>query len=154
MEAFDQTKKGIGHAIEEGRQTNFWTHRWIDDKPLIDLTMRNILDDHLGRHVHEMGWDWDQLVLFLLYSISQRITSFLLMKEEVGDNLIWTAGKLGIFSIKSALAIISSEHSAKEDRDYIGNGFGESKPLKEFVHLRGLSSTKNYSRMRRGQEDT
>jgi len=31
MEAFDQTKKGIGHAIEEGRQTNFWTHRWIDD---------------------------------------------------------------------------------------------------------------------------
>jgi len=43
-----------------------------------------------------MGWDWDQLVLFLLHSISQRIASFLLMKEEVGDNLIWTVGKLGI----------------------------------------------------------
>ncbi|KAJ8446999.1 hypothetical protein Cgig2_033568 [Carnegiea gigantea] len=63
-----------------------------------------------------MGWDWDQLVLFLLHAISQRITSFLMM--EVGDNLMWAAGKLGIFSIKSALAIISGEHSAKEDRDW------------------------------------
>jgi len=39
METMESTAKGLGVALGDGRNTNFWEHRWLDGKRLVDHTI-------------------------------------------------------------------------------------------------------------------
>jgi len=111
METMEQTKQGLGVAIGDGRQTEFWNHKWLDGKILRDHVLCPISDAHSFNKVCDYwiqgsGWDWGQLSHTLPLEILQRIASFELVDEEVGDTHVWIASKTGRFTIKSAIHIL------------------------------------------------
>jgi len=111
METMKLTKQGVGVAIGDGRQTNFWSHKWLDGKKLFEWANGVVPEDHHHKRVCDywrpnIGWDWTQFSQFLPFAVLQRIASFKLVTEELGDNSVWIADKSGTFTIKSAMKII------------------------------------------------
>ncbi|KAJ8435962.1 hypothetical protein Cgig2_017500 [Carnegiea gigantea] len=114
MDVFELTKNGMGHAVGDVRQTKFLVHKWVDGTVLLNHATKEVPANHKERLVcdywnAEKGWDWDQPAEFLQSEYLQRIASFELIQEEVGDNLTWIANKLGNFSIKTALGIVRGD---------------------------------------------
>jgi len=105
------TTQGMGMAVGDGRHTSFWCHGWVDDTALFAKAIQAIPEDHLLKKVcdywhPQAGWDWNQLASFLPAHVLQRIASFELDTEEVGDQLVWLAGNTGKFTIASAIKLI------------------------------------------------
>jgi len=62
LSTMGHTKQGVGKAIEDGRQTLFWTHRWLDGNLLSDQALMDIPKDQYGYRVCDYwspngGWD-------------------------------------------------------------------------------------------------
>jgi len=117
MEAMPLIKKGVGVAIGDGRQTLFWSHRWLDGMVPEEQTHMPIPEDHVRRRVYDYwqpnsGWDWDQLATFLPSPVLNRVASFRLCSEEIGDQVFWHADSSGSFTIKSALQLIRDSNEA------------------------------------------
>ena len=119
------THKGMGMAIGDGRYTKFWLHRWLDGKVLSEHTLQTLPEDHLSKKVCDYwlsqdGWDWAQLAPLLPDAILQRIMSFVLDTDEVGDQLVWITGKSGRFNIASAIKMLQpTEISAGGDWTWV-----------------------------------
>jgi len=111
METFKLTKQGMGIAVGDGRHTQFWNHRWLEGKTLVEQSIMAVPDDQLHHRVCDYwsstgGWDWAQFETFLPNGLLQRIASYELAQEEVGDQALWIADSSGRFTIKSALKLI------------------------------------------------
>jgi len=105
MELINQ---GIGVAIGDGRQTEFWNHRWLDGKRLIEHAICLVLEDLWSCRVSEFwkpgsGWEWAKFSQFLPMHILQRIASFDLGAEVMEDRPMWLVSNSSTFSIKSAI---------------------------------------------------
>ncbi|KAJ8426081.1 hypothetical protein Cgig2_006789 [Carnegiea gigantea] len=57
---------------------------------------------------------WDDLAEYFQPSILQRLASFELMEEGVGDNFFWVGEQEGRYSLKSAINIIQHDTEASE----------------------------------------
>jgi len=121
LETLEPTKQGLGVAIGDGRQTEFWNHKWLDGKLLREHALCPIPEAQSHFRVCDYweprrGWDWSKLSHTLPPEILQRITSFELPSEEIGDRHLWLASKNGRFSIKFAISILQPIESTGEDR--------------------------------------
>ena len=81
METMELTSKGMGVAFGDGRHTDFWNHRWLDGKKLIEHIIRPVPEELYPRRVRDFwtpgsGWDWARLAQVLPTETLQRIASF------------------------------------------------------------------------------
>jgi len=63
METMDLTNKGMGATIGDGRQTEFWNHKWLDGKTLLNHALSPIPEDQRMNRIRDYwdprnGWDW------------------------------------------------------------------------------------------------
>jgi len=121
METMDLLNKGIGATIGDGRQTEFWNHKWMDGKTLSNHTLNPILDDQCLNRICDYwdprnGWDWVRLSHLLPAEILQRIASFDLATDMMEDQTTWIATKTGQFSIKSAIRIVQGVETPCETK--------------------------------------
>ena len=113
LDMIDLLNRGTGVAIGDGRHTNFWTHKWLDGKILLEHT-RCPVPEHLhSARVHDFwlpdsGWDWQRLSQFLPSDTLQRIASYALANEELGDQPVWLGGRSGELTTKSAIQLLQS----------------------------------------------
>ncbi|KAJ8443510.1 hypothetical protein Cgig2_016993 [Carnegiea gigantea] len=90
IETRELTKKGMGHAIVDRREAKFWLDKWSDGKELASYAIQEIPNDQRQCSVrdywsHNAGWAWERLSCYLPDDFLQRIASFELVQEEVGD---------------------------------------------------------------------
>jgi len=119
VETMEMTTQGIGMAIGDGSRTDFWEHRWLDGKRLIEHTHHPISADSTLRRVRDfwdpnVGWDWARLTQYLPIEILQRIASYDLGSDEIEDSPMWTASRTGEFTISSAINILQGAVFATE----------------------------------------
>jgi len=143
METRELTNQGMGVAIGDGQQTEFWNHRWLDGKILREHVIGPIPEAHslnwvCDYSIQRTGWDWGQLSYVLPLEILQLIASFELVNQEVGDKLMWIASKTGRFTIKSAIRILKRWSPWVKES---GSGFSELGCLIEYKYFYGFFST-------------
>jgi len=119
METMEKTSKGMGVAIGDGRNTEFWNHIWLDGKQLIEHVIRPALDALHSSRVRDFwtpgsGWNWTSLAQFLPTEILQCMASFDLGADEIDDTPLWIASKKGSFTIQSAIQILQASDSMRE----------------------------------------
>jgi len=112
MEIREWLNQGTGMDIGDGRHTEFWNQKWLDDMILSQQTIRQIPEEQRPNRVCDYwqqgtGWNWEQLSQYIPATLLKRIASFELMEEEVGDKPIWVGNKAGKFDIKSAIHIVA-----------------------------------------------
>ena len=117
LETRDLLNQGLGIAIGDGQQTEFWNKKWLDGKILAQQAAQPISEEHQLKRVSDywqpgMGWDWTQLSAALPTEIIKRIASFELVEDEVGDKLIWLGNSAGKFDIKSAINLLHPLNSS------------------------------------------
>jgi len=113
LETLEWTQRGVGVTVGDGRQTKFWSHRWLDGIILQEKALSAVPEAQLNKRVcdywqGDMGWDWSQLSPYLPSDTLQRIASFELIMAGVGDKKVWIANKMGKFSIRSAMKLMGT----------------------------------------------
>ncbi|CAN1304228.1 Putative ribonuclease H protein At1g65750 [Linum perenne] len=100
-------------SIRNGRDTLFWTSKWIDSEVVLaDHATVSLSDVEKERTVAEAtsldgGWDWAFLKDHLPEDIIRLVAGMEPpMTEDREDELIWGPGPKGKFSIKSAYEIL------------------------------------------------
>jgi len=58
IETMEMTNVGMGVALEDGRHTEFWNHRWLDGKKLLEHALSPI-PEHLVSHRVRDFWQLD-----------------------------------------------------------------------------------------------
>jgi len=111
METMDFTNKGMGAIIGDGRQTEFWNHKWLDGKVLLNYTLHPIPDEQRHYTIRDYwdqnnGWHWSRIGQLLPADILHRIASFGLANDLIADRIAWTASKSGRFNVKSAVRVL------------------------------------------------
>ena len=119
LEHIQLSNQGLGVAIGDGRQTQFWHHKWLDGERLLDKAIGVVPENHYHKTVSDYwrigaGWDWPQLSSLLPPSTLQRIASYELISEAVGDKVIWAADSFGKSTIKLALKLLRPTDSHTE----------------------------------------
>jgi len=121
LETRDLLTKGIGTTIGDGRQTEFWNHKWMDGKILSNHILSSLPEDQRHNKVRDYwdlnkGWDWERLSQLLPAELLHRVASFDLANDILADRTTWIATKSGRFSIKSAVRIVQGTETACDSR--------------------------------------
>lgn len=113
--------EGAQVAVNDGKTTLFWDHKWATNSTLSYLATQPIPDEILGATVNEMwdpnlGWRWEIFADYLPQNILKIIQSFeVRVSEEQGDLLYWHHGKQGKFTIRSSLCLMQNISDAIDD---------------------------------------
>ena len=121
FESRNLAEQGMGVAVGDGKWTSFWTQKWLDGITLVNHVTRAVPEKQINKQVYDYwspvtGWDWAMLTQFLPSDLLQKIASFELSTEEVGDKPVWIANALGKFNIRSAIQIIQANDSASDSK--------------------------------------
>ncbi|CAN1193376.1 Putative ribonuclease H protein At1g65750 [Linum perenne] len=105
---------GSRAVIRNGRETNFWTTRWVDSGvQLLELSTRNPSEINLEESVAEFGddmggWDLHKLRLWLSDEGVVTVAGMAAPRDDRGDDgWAWGSENHVKFSIKSAYALIT-----------------------------------------------
>ena len=115
MSSVDVVRKGVNMAVGNGHKTFFWHHRWVIDKPLLDVAIAEpplMLQDATVREMWDRnsGWKWEIFANFLPKEELGKIASHELVEdEEVADEIFWNGAPSGGFTLASALKIIRND---------------------------------------------
>ncbi|KAL2929247.1 hypothetical protein RDABS01_034658 [Bienertia sinuspersici] len=128
------TKATFGHITEkldrksmdgigDGQTTLFWDHKWVENYPLIDVTIKEVPQNILGATVAEMwndelGWKWDTFAEYLPLNILRKIQSFELSNTGCLETFYWNASPGGTFTVESAVRIIRGEENESNDKHW------------------------------------
>lgn len=113
--------EGSQVAVNIGKTTLFWDHKWATNSTLSFLATQPIPTDLLGATVNEMwdsvqGWRWEKFVDYLPQDVIKIIQSFELSdSEEHGDLIYWQQDKQGKFTIRSSLCLMQNVSDAIDD---------------------------------------
>ncbi|CAN1162516.1 Putative ribonuclease H protein At1g65750 [Linum perenne] len=112
--------RGARSAIRNGKDTMFWTARWIDSGErlidlLVDANAEIQIDDSVADFVNIDGqWDVDKLRASLPPSAIEMVIGMTPPREDRGDDhWVWGEDAHGRFSIKSAYRLICN-HPASQ----------------------------------------
>ena len=103
------------------KQTLFWHHNWVLNKPLSQLATYTIPPSIRDFTVIDCwdvnnGWKWELFSDFLPEEALKSIAACeVTIGDEYQDELIWDGLSHGRFSIKSALKIVRNEGSEISD---------------------------------------
>jgi len=155
LEHIQLSNQGLCVAIGDGRQAQFWQHKWLDGERLLEQASGVVPETHRHKKVSEywkldVGWEWTQFSSLLLASTLQRIASYELLSDEVGDRVIWAADNSGKFTIKSDVKLLRPTDSHTEtDRKWMWK-IRISQRIKLFLwlvlHLKILSNAERFKR--------
>ena len=113
--ATETLQQGIGVAVANGRNTMFWTHKWVGPDALATKTHSPPAAEELSKRVCDYwddgrGWRWTSFNHLLPVDTLQRIASYeLFPMANSQDQLFWRGSCSGRFTIKSALSIIRKD---------------------------------------------
>jgi len=114
-------RQGIRLEVGNGKQTLFWHHNWVLNKPLSQLATYTIPPSIRDFTVIDCwdvnnGWKWE---LFSDFLPEEALKSIAACEVTIGDEcqyeLIWDGSSHGGFSVKSALKIVRNEGSEISD---------------------------------------
>ncbi|CAN1788712.1 Putative ribonuclease H protein At1g65750 [Linum perenne] len=109
---WDVMLRGSRAVVRNGKETQFWTTRWLDaDILLTDFAIRDISEIDLQESVADFclhdGWNYTKLRLFLSEEGVEFVAGMPAPKDEWGDDdWAWGCEKNGRFTIKSAYELI------------------------------------------------
>ncbi|KAJ8424843.1 LOW QUALITY PROTEIN: hypothetical protein Cgig2_030070 [Carnegiea gigantea] len=91
MKTWGHLHKGLNGAIGDGRTTLFLEHRWLSNNPLKELALGPIPTQELDAKVLDYwepnrGWLWNMVKYLLLHEMLERLPSYELVQEGVGNN--------------------------------------------------------------------
>ena len=115
MSSVDIVRKGVNMAVGNGHKTFFWHHRWVIDKPLIEVARIGPpvhLQDATVREMWDRntGWRWEIFANFLHKEELGKIAAQELMEDdEAADEIFWNGAPSGGFTLASALKIIRND---------------------------------------------
>ena len=107
MAGSDVLRKGIRARSFNGKETFFWRDLWLEDIPLLNLSLKAPCPVDSFKMVREYwndscGWDWNALECMLLYNILGKMGSVMVStREEGNDGVCWGLSKDRRFSLKS-----------------------------------------------------
>ncbi|CAN1170687.1 Putative ribonuclease H protein At1g65750 [Linum perenne] len=112
--------RGARSAIRNGKDTMFWTARWIDSGErlidlLVDANAEIQIDDSVADFVNIDGqWDVDKLRASLPPSVIEMVIGMTPPREDRGDDhWVWGEDAHGRFSIKSAYRLICNRPASQ-----------------------------------------
>jgi len=121
VEQVEVLRKGLGIAVGDGRNTQFWTHKWAGDSVLADLAIRQPPSTDLPKLVRDYwevgrGWKWDLLSPLLPEAALATIASFELADDtKFQDQIFWRGTHSGCFSLKSAMLFLRNEDGVEKE---------------------------------------
>ncbi|CAN1150946.1 Putative ribonuclease H protein At1g65750 [Linum perenne] len=131
------------HSIQNGKNTLFWTSRWLDnDVILVDYATGELTEPDLQRCVADFAdetgsWDWEALRRALPPQLIFQVAGMDPPNPDSGDDtMIWGPDPKGRFSIKSAYDILTStrDNSLQNTWKFVWNWQGPSR-VKHFLWL-------------------
>ncbi|KAJ8445417.1 hypothetical protein Cgig2_031230 [Carnegiea gigantea] len=91
--------KGLTHSVGNGKQTKFWTQRWVAKRPLVEVATGSVpmqeqqkMGDVAGLIPEEV---WAQIQAYQVYP-----------NAGIQDKPFWGETVSGMFSIKSAISLL------------------------------------------------
>ncbi|CAN1786910.1 Putative ribonuclease H protein At1g65750 [Linum perenne] len=113
---WDVMMLGARSAIRNGRDTMFWTSRWVDSGiRLLDFAVDTNIELNLGDSVADFlnldgQWDIEKLTSSLPSDVVDSVVGMSPPRETMGeDGLVWGREDNGRFSIKSAYSLVRNE---------------------------------------------
>ncbi|XVF81675.1 hypothetical protein PTKIN_Ptkin15bG0174300 [Pterospermum kingtungense] len=100
--------KGTRSLILNGRDTLFWTDKWLMEEPLMNFLLSEFSSQDVYKRVSDywvprVGWNWDMLNGLLPGFIEDKLAAVVLNEDSsLVDGLDWGVSKNGLFSIRSA----------------------------------------------------
>lgn len=107
----DLLLKGICWRVLNGRKSNLWKDKWLEDTPLQSLALSPIAENKLLCKVSyywsdERGWKWEEIGNLLPSSTLLRLASTIISSNmDDKDQMGWKETENGVFSVKSAHAL-------------------------------------------------
>ncbi|CAN1745399.1 Putative ribonuclease H protein At1g65750 [Linum perenne] len=142
LKVWPQVLNGLHWSIRDGRNTHFWTDRWVDSGVILVDHALNIqgVDSSLlvSQACSESGlWNLDFLFSVLPRDIVLQVVGVSPPVDSLGeDSLVWGLEADGKFSVRSAYLMITDNDTSQRDPmwRHIWNWQGPSK-IKHFLWL-------------------
>ncbi|CAN1193291.1 Putative ribonuclease H protein At1g65750 [Linum perenne] len=121
LKVWPHVTDGLQWSINNGRNTHFWTDRWVDSEiVLIDhaLNIRGVDPSLRVADVCSARGEWNSefLLSVLPYDVVMQVIGMSTPKDSLGDDaLIWGLEPKGSFSIRSAYLMLSGNDEAASD---------------------------------------
>ncbi|CAN1745014.1 Protein DETOXIFICATION 42 [Linum perenne] len=148
LKVWPLVSNGLHWSIRNGRNTHFWTDRWVDSGILLAdhaMDTRRVESSLLVAQVcsDSGAWNVDFLLAVLPYNIVMQVVGMTPPSSTLGDDsLVWGLEPNGVFSVRSAYLMITDNAATPTDsvwRHHATNSF-----LMEVI-IRPLRSRNNVS---------
>ncbi|CAN1850207.1 Putative ribonuclease H protein At1g65750 [Linum perenne] len=112
MKVWDYTLKGLYWSIKSGRNTKFWTDRWLDSGIILIDHVISAQGVDISQSVSDLilsdgNWDIPKLSICLPYDVLVQVIGMTPPCAQLGeDELAWGLEANGRFSVKSAYIIL------------------------------------------------
>ncbi|CAN1788892.1 Putative ribonuclease H protein At1g65750 [Linum perenne] len=135
LKVWPLVSNGLHWSIRNGRNTHFWTDRWVDSGILLAdhaLDIRRVESSLLVAQVcsDSGAWNVDFLLAVLPYNIVMQVVGMTPPSSTLGDDsLVWGLEPNGVFSVRSAYLMITDNAATPTDfqsGDTFGDGVGRT----------------------------
>ncbi|CAN1781302.1 Putative ribonuclease H protein At1g65750 [Linum perenne] len=114
--------KGSRAVVRNGKETNFWTSRWVDGgNQLMNFSLRDLSEVNIEEQVADFGdgiggWDLPKLRAWLSEEGVEAVTGMAPPNESRGEDVwAWGGEKDGRFSIRMTYNLISTHSNSSQD---------------------------------------
>nr|GME10248.1 putative non-LTR retroelement reverse transcriptase [Ipomoea batatas] len=122
--ALDIIKEGTQIAVRYGKDTRFWTDKWLIKTELLHLSTKVIPVDERNLTVRdywddESGWKFQKLNHLPPTGIINKLKGFFLSSDpNLKDTILWNQTSTGFFTVNSAYHLVSSHSNEQTDIDW------------------------------------
>ena len=115
-------RKGVRWTVVNGVDVSFWKDVWLLEKPLVDMSRREILTGELHKKVRDYwvigeGWNMDALEpLLSTQMVSKLLEVHLAQEGSDKDSPVWTPDPRRVFSTRTAYNLECNEEAVPDQK--------------------------------------